>query len=490
MKKYKISLLFLSLLFFSSCSEWLEEEPLTFLNSSNFYQNDEEATAAVYALYQPLSDLYAQPAYAELIWALWELPGDQTYSNSGVGVVAQDQLDRYEFDTEIKNFEHWWKFSYVIINRSNTVIENIQENENISEGVKKTALGEAHFMRGLAYFELAVGWGGVPKILEGVEELYPSRSSAVDIFNQAVADLTIAEENLPVSWEETEYGRATKYAAKAYLAKIYLTMAGYPLQDASKLSLAASKAKEVIDDGPYELAANVLDNWNPEQMAQEQIFVVNRKRGLNWPAFASYWAPRMHVELAPEPGATYFGAFYPNLEFYNWYPDEDPRKGLFFMDEVTSYSDPSLTVELPFPHVAKYYTPIYSDGSDQDIVRLRFAEVLLIFAEAENEQNGPTSEAFQALNRVRERAFGDDSGDLAGLSKDEFREAVRKERSLELCFEGTSWPDMLRTRKSRNGSIFDYKNIGNISPSETNLLFPIPATEMLANSNLEQNPGY
>lgn len=482
--------LFVGVSIFSSCNEWLEEKPLTFLNSSNFYQNDEEVTAAVYSLYQPLSDLYAQPAYAELIWALWELPGDQSYSNPGVGVIAQDQLDRYEFDTEIKNFEHWWKFSYVIINRSNTIIENLRDNENVSEEIMQTALGEAYFMRGVAYFELAVGWGGVPLILEDNEEMYPSRNSVVDVYDQAVKDLKIAEENLPSSWNETEYGRATKYAAKSYLAKIYLTMAGYPLQDASKLSLAASKAKEVIDNSAYELAANILDNWDPGKMPREQIFVVNRKRGLNWPAFATYWAPRMHVELAPEPGATYFGAFYPNLEFYNWYPDEDPRKALFFMNEVTSYSDPSLTVELPFPHVAKYYTPIYSDGSDQDIVRLRFAEVLLIFAEADNEVNGPTSDAYKALNRVRERAFGDFSGNFSNLSKESFREAVRKERSLELCFEGISWPDMLRTRESRTGSVFDYQNIGDISPAEHNLLFPIPASEMLANPNLEQNSGY
>jgi hypothetical protein len=152
--------------------------------------------------------------------------------------------------------------------------------------------------------------------------------------------------------------------------------------------------------------------------------------------------------------------------------------------------DPSLTEQLTFPHVAKYWTAIYSDGSDQDIVRFRYAEVLLIYAEAENEVNGPTANAYQALNSVRERAFGNDSGNLSGLSKDEFREAVLKERSLELCFEGIRWTDMLRTRKSRSGSIYDYKNDGNISPTETNLLFPIPASELLANKNLVQNTGY
>lgn len=488
--KYFISILMLlSILVFSSCDEWLEEKPLTFLNSSNFYQNDEEVTAAVYSLYQPLSDLYAQPQYAELNWALWELPGDESYSNPGVGVVAQDQIDGYVFDTEIKNFEYWWKHSYVIINRSNTVIKNVENNENISEEVKNTALGEARFMRGVAYYELVVGWGDVPLMTEETTEMFPTRIATEEVYKQVISDLQFAEENLPISYDESEYGRATKYAAKAYLAKVYLTMAGYPLQDASKMALAASKAKEVIDGSPYMLYDDVLDNWNPDEQPKEQIFIVNRKRGLNWPAFASYWAPRMMTELAPEPGATFYGAFYPNEEFFNWFPNADPRKNKFFMLEATSFADPSLTVTLPFPHVAKYWTPIYTDASDQDIVRLRFAEVLLIFAEAENEVNGPTELAYQAINAVRARAFGDDSGNLSGLSKEQFRKSVRDERSIELCFEGISWPDMLRTLETRTGSIYDYENIGGVSPTDKNLLFPIPETEMLANRNLEPNPA-
>ena len=473
-----------------SCNKWLDEEAFTFLNSSNFYRNDEEVTSAVYALYQPLKDLYAQEAYSELNWALWELPGDQSYSNSGVGVIANDQLDNYEFDTEINNFSRWWKYSYVIINRSNTIIKNVQNNENISTEIKATALAEAHFMRGVTYSELVIGWGDVPLVTEETDETYPSRSSKELIYDQIISDFQYAEEYLPVSWEDSDYGRATKYAAKSYLAKVFLTMAGYPLQDESGFVLAADKAKEVIDNGPYELFDNVLDNWDPTKVPKEQIFIADRARGIDWPAFASYWAPRMMVELAAESGATFFGAFYPNLEFYNWYPNDDPRKNKFFMTEATSFRDPNLTKEFTFPHVAKYWTAIYNDGSDQDIVRLRYAEVLLIYAEAENEVNGPTASAYEALNAVRRRAYGNDSGNVSGLSKETFREAVLKERSLELCFEGISWPDMLRTHKSRVGTIYNYKNIGNISPTETNLLFPVPHSELSANKSLVQNPGY
>lgn len=490
-KKYQVFYLFLfSILVFSSCNKWLEEKPLTFLNNSNFYLNDKEVTSAVYSLYEPLSSLYAQENYGESNWSLWELPGDQSYSNSGVGVVAQDQLDAYQFDPVINFFDRWWKYSYVMINRSNTIINHVKDNKNISSDVKNKALGEARFMRGVAYFELVVGYGDVPLMTEETKDLYPSRTSKDKIYMQVISDLQFAEENLPVSWNDTEYGRATKYAAKAYLAKVYITMAGFPLQDNSKMVLAASKAKEVIDNGPYVLFENVLDNWDPQKKPLEQIFIVNRKRGLIWPAFASYWAPRMMVELAGGSGATFYGSFYPNPEFYNWYPNADPRKNKFFMTKATSFMDPTLNEQLPLPCVAKYWTPIFSDGSDQNIVRLRFAEVLLTYAEAENEVNGPTAAAYQALNMIRKRAYGNDSGNFSGLSKDDFRKAVRNERSLELCFEGTSWPDMLRTHETRTGSIFNYKNIGNISPVEKNLLFPIPNAEVLVNKNLKQNPGY
>ncbi len=489
--KYRLQLALLLIMgFLSSCEEWLEEEPLTFLSSSNFYQNDDEAISAAYSLYQPLHDLYRQTKYSELTWILWELPGDESYSNPGVGVVANDQLDRYEFDTELDNFRQWWQYSYVIINRSNNVITNVADNENISSNVRNTVLAEARFMRGVAYFELVVGWGDVPLITEATNEMYPFRAPKEDVYNQVISDLEFAAENLPVEWDVSEYGRATKYAAKAYLAKVYLTMAGYPMQDESKWSLAANTAKDVIDNGPYQLFEDVLANWNPEMMPKEQIFVVNRARSLNWPAFASYWAPRMMVELGAEDGATFFGAFFPNMEFFNWYPETDPRKNKFFMTEATSFMNPEITRDLPFPHVAKYWGPIYADGSNQDIVRLRFADILLVYAEAENEGNGPTAQAYQALNRVRERAYGDVSNNLSGLSKDEFRKAVHDERSLELCFEGNSWQDMLRTRMSRSGTIFDYENIGGISPTEENLLFPIPWFEMAANKNLTQNPGY
>lgn len=268
-------------------------------------------------------------------------------------------------------------------------------------------------------------------------------------------------------------------------------MAGYPLQDQSKYALAAQEAKDVTDNGPYSLYTDVKDNWNAMQAPMEQIYVLNKSRAASsGNVFVSYWGPRNKNELAAEGGVNLVGAFLPSEDFYALFPDDDPRKDKFFMTEATSFMDPGLTLTLDQVTVAKYWGPLYANGSDQDIVRLRLAEVLLIYAEAENELNGPTADAYTALNSVRSRAFGDASHNYSGLSKDQFREAVWNERDLELCFEGVRWSDMVRTRKSRAGSIFDYQNAGGVSPAEKNLLFPISQPELATNTNLIQNEGY
>jgi hypothetical protein len=133
---------------------------------------------------------------------------------------------------------------------------------------------------------------------------------------------------------------------------------------------------------------------------------------------------------------------------------------------------------------------MYNNGSDQDIVRLRLAEVLLIYAEAANEVSATPADAYTALNRVRSRAFGDATHNYSGLTQDQFRQAVWRERDLELCFEGVRWSDMVRTQTSRSGSITDYKNINNFSPAARNFLFPVPTTDLQTNHGLSQNTGY
>ncbi|HTE32203.1 MAG TPA: RagB/SusD family nutrient uptake outer membrane protein [Chryseolinea sp.] len=478
------------ILLFSSCKKFLKEKPLTFLNTVTFYKNEADLNSALYALYQAQNTYYDGEAYAEMFWVIWELPSDQSYPNEGAGVSDNLKIDNYNFDPEIKYYDRWWRTAYKIISRSNDVIKNVP-GMPISDEKKNLAIAEARFLRGQAYFELVMGWGDVPLVDETTVEFFPVRNSATEVYAFVIEDLKFASQYLPALWPDNEYGRATKFAAKSYLAKLYLTMAGFPIQDQSKYALAAQEAKEVVDQGPYSLYPDVADNWNPTVSPMEQIYIVDKTRAAgNGSYFDSYWAPRNKNELAAEAGVNLVGAFLPNEDFYAEYPDDDPRKKKFFMTEVTSFMDPSLTLTLDQVTVRKYWTPLYSNGNDQDLVRLRLAEILLIQAEAENEVNGPTTQAYDALNAVRSRAYGDASHNYAGLSKDQFREAVWLERALELCFEGVRWSDMVRTRKYKGSSVFDYINAAGVSPLEKNLLFPISTPEMSTNENLLQNPGY
>jgi hypothetical protein len=492
MKYRNILLLSLVFLSVSSCKKFLQEKPLTFLSSSNFYKTSDDLTAAIYSVYAPLQTYYTGGAYANMTWAIWELPSDQSYSNDGAGVIDNTNLDNYAWTPDIAYFNNWWKNAYLIISRANTVITNTPGATAVSDDIKNSILAEARFMRGLAYFELTMGYGDVPLIKETSTELFPTRSPSLDVYNFAIADLQFAEQHLPATWPKaSDYGRATKYAAKAYLAKLYLKMAGYPIKDVSKFALAAAEAKDVITNGPYSLYTNVMDNWNPAAAPKEQIFIVDKSRAVsNGSYFPLFWAPRGLTQLAAVSGADFIGAFLPNQSFYNDFPNNDPRKAQFFMTSARSYMDTTLVLTLAQPTVAKYWGPMYNDGTDQDIVRLRYAEVLLTYAEAANEVSATPADAYTALNAVRARAFGNTSQNYSGLTQDAFRQAVWRERDLELCFEGVRWIDMVRTQTSRTGGILDYKNINNLSPTAKNMLFPLPTTDLATNQKLTQNPGY
>jgi hypothetical protein len=491
--KYRNKLLLILLVSsLGSCNKFLDEKPLTFLSPVNFYKTADDLTTAVYSIYAPLQTYYTGGGYANMNWAIWEMPSDQSYSNDGAGVIDNTNLDNYAWTADIAYFNSWWKTAYLIIDRANTLIANAPKAVNVSDEVKNRIIAEARFLRGTAYFELTMGYGDVPLVTETSTELYPKRDPSLNVYNFAIEDLKFAAQWLPSTWPKaSDYGRATKWAAESYLAKLYLKMAGYPLLDATKWALAAEAAKDVIDNGPFTLPVNIKDNWNPTAPHAEQIFIVDRNRAVgNGSYFPLFWAPRGLTQLAATTGADFIGAFLPNQSFYDDFPNDDPRKDSFFMTEATSFMDPTVTVTLAQPTVAKYWGPLYNNGSDQDVVRVRLAEVLLIYAEAANEVAATSAEAYAALNAVRERAFGNSSHDYSGLTQGEFRNAVWRERDLELCFEGVRWSDMVRTQTSRTGSITDYKNINNFSPSAINFLFPIPTIDLQTNHSLTQNTGY
>jgi hypothetical protein len=313
-------------------------------------------------------------------------------------------------------------------------------------------------------------FGKVPLVTNITESLaaveYPSRAEESAVYAQIIQDFEAAEAILPISYTGADRGRATRGAAKAYLALVYLTLKEY--------AKAAEKANEVMaPEFGYGLWANLTDVFAiPNEFGKEAIFDAQFISGPSGQGsnLIAFWAQENNTVAGRG-----FGSFQPTVDIYNSFDPADKRLPVFFVKGTDG----------------KYYCNKWIDAdavtanqSDNNFPHIRFAEVLLIFAEATNEVSGPTEEAYNAVNAIRERAG---LADLEGLTRDEFREAVLQERRLELCFEGHRWYDLVRT--GRLVSTLQAKGITNVQEYHT--VFPVPQIEIDLNQNLKpQNDGY
>jgi starch-binding outer membrane protein, SusD/RagB family len=339
-------------------------------------------------------------------------------------------------------------------------------------------VNEAKFLRGLLYFNMVRLWGDLPLILNETgslskDAILVSRTPKEEIYKQIIADLTAAEA-LPNSFTGADAGRATAGAAKSILAKVYLTR-----QEWDK---AAAKSLEVIN-GPYgyDLFENYADVFNvATKNGKEHIFSVQCKSNVNGQGnrLASSATP---VGIA---GVASAGTDEPEPSTYALFSADDKRRDVTFF---TSLVSPTTGKAVNFaPRFFKYFDPAQIGNpteSAKNIPVIRFAEILLIYAEAVNEASGAGTEAYAAINRVRKRAG---LAALTGLSKDQFREAVYTERRLELMFEFQRWFDLIRTKRM----IAELKKVGKTNAAEKHYLHPIPQREMDLNPRLVQNPGW
>jgi hypothetical protein len=286
-------------------------------------------------------------------------------------------------------------------------------------------------------------------------------------------------------------------AVKSLMAQVYITMAGYPLQKgAAYYDLAAKKAEEVIDSKQFSLFPAYADLHNPSKKnIGENIFMMQFRTQI----IPSSWQVAIipyNKNISAYSDET--GGIYANINFIRSFEPGDLRvkEKQFFYTNYTSESDRTRTVELGGYYIYKHFdetAQLTTANSDLNWPVIRYADVLLTYAEAANETAGPGTKAYSAVKEIRDRA---QLPELSGLSKEQFREAVWRERWFELCYENTTWFDMVRLRKAFNvstrqfdeyvGHKFSYGPV--VSAKE--LLFPIPTQEILDNSNLKQNDGY
>jgi hypothetical protein len=462
-----------------SCGR-LDQSPESNFTPDHFYKNADDAKSAMNAVYDPLN---SANMYNQAMWVLQDQATDDAEWGGGRSTAnqAKNDLDRYTFTPATPTFQGTWGTIYAAINRANAVLDRVQ-GVQMDTALKSRLIAEAKFMRGFYYFTLVRLFGGVPlKTKETTslsEDLSLPRATEDEVYKQIIADFSDAESVLPLSYTGADLGRATKGAATAFLAKVYLTRQNW--------ALAAAKCKEVMDLGVYNLWDNFADVFLiANKNGKETIFEIQAQGG--GLGEGSFMQGYMRAVFARVNGITGFGDDPPTRNLYDAYSAPDKRRNIT-IKRYSDTTDPKAPANIEFPgYVNKYLDPAATGNSEgsNNFPIIRYADVLLMYAEALNELGAGNTEAFNAVNRVRRRA-GIPELSLP-MSKEAFRDSVLLERRLELAFEGHRWYDLVRTK--RLISAMKAQNPG-ITVRETNYLYPIPQSEMDVNPNLQQNPGY
>ena len=466
----------------SACESQLDLSPVTNLTSATYYKTADDMKAALGACYAVTSN--PDPNL------------DITTSDDAVpfltGAADRPLLWRYDI-TPSNSLITSYAGAYNGINRSNTVIDRIGAIE-MDENLKKRYVAEAKFLRALHYFTLVQYYGDVPLVTKettSLEGLEIARSPVADVYALIEADLKEAEAVLPKTYPASESGRATQGAAKGILARVYLFRAG-ATQTSPFWAMAAAKSKEVIDLATYDLYANFADAFAlTARGGKENIFEVQYLTDVRGHGLGRGFGVRS-APIYPGGGA---GIARPTASLFNAYTADDKRKAVTF---ITSYvsgtstvtlsiTDPDFTKAISFQKLwDKSAKTNGGEGTSRPV--LRYSDVLLMYAEALNESNnGPTAEAYTALNKVRTRAG---LTALSGLTYQTFKEAVWLERRLELTFENSRRFDLVRTGRLVEAVKAENSFGRNAVIQPFHALLPIPQNDMDVNPKLVQNPGY
>jgi hypothetical protein len=495
MKKYFS--IFLALLTLSC--ETLDEVPYSFLSAENLYQNETDVDAALFGVYSAMisdnNDLWYFLATSG--------PGESVVVRLK-GDGNQGRLSSLSFSPQDAH-GLWWNNFYRGINRANSVMGNVT-SAGLAPELEEQKVAEARFLRAFYYFNLVKWFGGVPLHLEETtdftdEVLKKPRATIEEVYAVIIEDLQYAETRLPASWNDSNLGRATSWAAKALLGKVYLNMAGKPLVQTDKYQLAAQKLGEVYASGVFELQLNFEDVFSlNNEFNKEVVFARPSIRENGAGTILNFFGGVPNSPYSNRNGQYQFGF---TKAFYDSYAELDSRRNMLLYTYVDAsgrtitYNSPT-NPPLPF---GGYNNPKgigigkWKDSENEvspfahanDIILIRYADVLLMLAEALNEAGSP-GDALQYLNMVRDRAGLED---VTTTDPAELREIIKQERKWELAGEFQEYPDLQRWGDVENSLIKneDAKVFGTVYSPKIELL-PIPQAQLDANENLVQNPGY
>ncbi|MEO6682262.1 MAG: RagB/SusD family nutrient uptake outer membrane protein [Ginsengibacter sp.] len=535
-KTYQILFALMVIVFVSpSCKKQLEEKPYSFLSPNNFYQNESDAKTAINGVY---AELYSWDMFMQPFWNMTLLDDDHVSGADWfLGTTGAGNPQGYW------GVDGPWDGCFKMISRANTVLENVAKIEkSIDPDIKTRIMGEAHFLRGWAYFQLVQLYGNVPlrlKSLSADPNQNTPRADLKDNYAAIIEDFKKAETMLfPVgSPKAGEPGRVKRGVAKAFLAKTYLTMASGSLSGASVsvrggqdngyytytkevvkgleglnskmyFELARDKAKEVIDEAEYSLFANWVDIWTiPSRNTKENMWQLQSLAGTDFVnnlhnyfsarstfGTGATWISNNHYKDYEEDDARVLKGVTHNYQALNgvyvFYPSWEAHK--YKTVNGINYNNNGTTSD-------KAYTIKYSSVTDPSLANsdayfplMRFAEVLLIYAEAANEANGgPTVEAYTQLNRILSRVNA--SAAPASMTQQQFRSFVLAERAREFAMEGVRRFDLMRWGiylQVMNRISLGQNNISKVR-TQKNLLLPIPLSELNSNKAItSNNPGW
>jgi hypothetical protein len=460
MKRY--SILLAALLALSSCREgFLELSPISQPNVNDFYKTPNDLLNAVNAAYASLQtgSLYAGRDLQDLA----EYRADNAFDNDpSANSGLRYNIDRFQAGSENTVIENVWRRLYETIYRCNVLLDNA-DAVAMDETLKNRYKAEARFIRALCYSHLVQLWGPVPVVLKAEsseESRNHVRNSVAEVYQAIEADLQFAAQNLPPTYSAAETGRATRGAAQGLLGKMYLTQ--------KKYAEAVSTLADLVSSGTFSLMPTPAQVFGPtNEYNKEILFAVRFTASNNAEAHGLYFSSAI-------------GDFI-EASFRGLYDSADARKALIELKKPAGTQN-----QTP----VKYFEELSANGQvGTDFPVLRYADVLLMLAEALNEVSYQASgDAFAHLNAVRTRA-GLPAYTAAQLASQEaFRDAVLLERRLELPLELHRWYDLLRTGRAKAAM----QAVG-LTIQDFQLLFPIPNSQVLIYNNpsgFPQNAGY
>jgi len=475
------------------CNEFLDKPVQGQLLSQNFPTTPEDALAATNAVYNTLR----RPAYHFGTFPIPDIMSDDANKGSNPTDAASTigAYDRFQNIPTESSIASWWNTLYEGVRRANIVIQRVPGIE-LNASLRQRYIGEASFLRSLYYFDLVRAWGAVPKVTEVDSPSDLTRTPASEIYDFIISDLLTAISGLP---EKSEYApadmcRATKGAAKSLLAKVYLFRADYA--NAEKYAL------EVINSGQYALMPSFADaNSKAGEFGAESVFEIGAIGLEGIENGGNQYGNVQGVRGTPNRG---WGFNRPSINLMNAFEPNDPRKEatVIFLGEVidgvtivgdADTPDETKDVNGNVVEIETYNQKVWTPGTnvpsqfDHNRRILRYADVLLIAAEASN-QNGKPGQALTYLNQVRQRAGAGNNTilpDITETNQSIVNDIILHERRVELALEGHRFWDLVRTGKAEAvlGPLGFQKG--------KNEFLPIPQIEIdLTQGALGQNEGW